>query len=221
MSLWNTAQALGLRCRVVPIMPGSRVHEEADSFRFEISDEDERPYYFFQSRFQGFARGRLVAEHDEKDTWGHPLPEDKVTWLNSNGDVSAGADFREVQTAHPTVSLRIIAYHKYVSLTLTLTLLQHGNEPGIGIDYTRAAMLIGIPPYLERGSGTAQSEFFWEGMESDGTDDDEYVYERSTSGCSSDDEVDYEYDEGSAEDDGDEDDEGKEEQMGQESNVVV
>lgn len=188
MSLWNTAQALGWRRRVVPIMAGSRVHEEADPDRFEVSDEDERPYHFFQSRFQGFACGRLVAEHDDKDTWGHPLPEDKVMWLNSNGDVSSETkQFREVQTAHPTVSSRIITDH---SRTLTLTLPQYGNEPGIGIDYTRAAMLIGIPPYRERGSGTTQSELFWEGMESDGTEDDEYVYEKSTSGCSSDDEMD-------------------------------
>lgn len=93
-------------------------------------------------------------------------------------------------------------------------MLLYGNEPGIGIDYTRAAMFIGIPPYRERGSGMTQSEIFWEGMESDGTDNDEYVYEKSTSGYSSDDVMDYEYDEGSVDDGGEEDDEGDEGQIG-------
>lgn len=58
-------------------------------------------------------------------------------------------------------------------------------------------MLIRIPPYHERGSSAAESEFFWEGIGSDITDDDDYVYEESTSNNSSD-EVDYEYDEGDA-----------------------
>jgi hypothetical protein len=85
----------------------------------------------------------------------------------------------------------------------------------MGIDYTRAAMFIGIPPYHERGSGTTKSKFFWEGMDSDATEDDDYVYEQSTSIYSSDDEMDYEYDEGSVGDEGSEHDEGHKEQVGQ------
>jgi hypothetical protein len=87
MSLWNTAQALGLRCKVVPIMRGSRVYEEEDPYRMDNDDEEEhdkRPYHLFQSKFQPFARGDMVTEDDEKDTWGHKLPENKVTWLKSN-----------------------------------------------------------------------------------------------------------------------------------------
>lgn len=104
MSFWNTAQALGLVCRVVPIMPGSRVYEKKNPYRSESDDEDDddRPYHLFKTKFQPFARSDMVTERDGKDTWGHKLPEEKVTWLNSNGD------FREVQTAHPTVSPQTI-----------------------------------------------------------------------------------------------------------------
>jgi hypothetical protein len=84
----------------------------------------------------------------------------------------------------------------------------------MGIDYTRAAML-GIPPYHERGSGTTQSDFLWEDMDSDATEDDEYINEESPFNYSSEDEMDYEYDEGSVDDEGSEDDEGHKEQVGQ------
>lgn len=73
-------------------------------------------------------------------------------------------------------------------------------------------MLIPIPPYRERVSGTAESEFLWEGINSDCTEDDEYVFDESTSNCSSDNEMNYEYDEGDAEED--EVDGGDEEQTG-------
>jgi hypothetical protein len=57
---------------------------------------------------------------------------------------------------------------------LILTVLQYGNEPGIGIDYTRAATLIRIPPYRERGSGMTGSKTFWEDIKSDPGEDDSY-----------------------------------------------
>ena len=97
-----------MRCKVVPIMHGSRVYEKEDPYAVENDDEeeyDERPYHLFQSKFQPFARGRMVTEHDEKDTWGHTLPEDEVTWLKRNDGAWAETEkLREVQTAHPTVS---------------------------------------------------------------------------------------------------------------------
>lgn len=114
--------------------------------------------------------------------------------------------------------------HRWVFCGSTLTFIQYGNvrnEPGMGIDCTRAAMLIRIPPYHERGSGKTQLEFFWEGMESDATDDDEYVNEENPFSYSSGDEMDYEYDEGRAEDEDDEDDEGNEARPSHENDIAA
>lgn len=99
---------------------------------------------------------------------------------------------------------------------MILTFLQYGNEPGIGIDYTRAAMLIRIPPYRERGSGTTESKTFWEDIKSDPGEDDDYPYDDSDFSYPTDDEMEYEYDD---DDEDDEDEEDGEEQTGQESTV--
>jgi len=93
MSLWNTARALDLQCRVVPIMPGP-----------DYYDEDEGYCHLFESKFERFGRGRDMGDYGD-DSWGQKLPEWKVTWLNDKGDKSAKAKkFREVQTAYMTVS---------------------------------------------------------------------------------------------------------------------
>ncbi|GAB7332510.1 hypothetical protein MBLNU13_g04301t2 [Cladosporium sp. NU13] len=119
-------------------------------------------------RFQRLSRGDLVDEDDEKDLWAYWLPGHKVLWLTNNGYSSTEAKkLLEVQVTYPT----------------------YGNEPDIGFEYTHAAMLIPIPPYRERVSGTTKSEFFWEGIDSDCTEDDEYVFDESTSNCSSDNEM--------------------------------
>jgi len=103
MSLWNTAQALGLECEVVPIMVESRAHDEEEG-PYCRDNYDESPYHLFKPNFQRPTRSRLVTEHDTTDSWGCKLPDHKVTWLNENGDASAGAEeFREAQMAYPTV----------------------------------------------------------------------------------------------------------------------
>ena len=56
-----------------------------------------------------------------------------------------------------------------LSQDLGLTSFQYGNQPSLGIDYTRAAMFIRIPPYHERSSdsaGKSQPKSIWEGIPS-------------------------------------------------------
>jgi hypothetical protein len=98
-------------------MPGSRVHEKKDPYRSESDDQDDRPYHLFQSKFPPFARGGMMTEHDEKDTWGHKLPEHQMKWLNSSGD------FREIPTAYPTVSSHTVMFHVWVFRRFKLTFL--------------------------------------------------------------------------------------------------
>ena len=108
MSLWNTAQALGLKCRVVPIMPGSRYYYD-----------DEGPSHRFASNFHQFIGG---GPYDEEEAWGQNVPENKVTWLNDNGDASAEAKrFREVQLAYMTVGLQAITNLRFTFCDLILT----------------------------------------------------------------------------------------------------
>jgi hypothetical protein len=63
MSLWNTARALDLKCKVVHIMPGSDYH-----------DEDEGYCHLFQSKFERFGCGQDMGDYGE-DSWGQKLPE--------------------------------------------------------------------------------------------------------------------------------------------------
>lgn len=94
MSLWNTAQALDLRCRVVPIM---------------VHNYKRRSFGLFRPKFERLSRGHLVDEDDEKQLWGHCVPGHKVKWLNDDGYVSAeGEKMREVQKAYPTVRQTMI-----------------------------------------------------------------------------------------------------------------
>lgn len=58
--------------------------------------------------------------------------------------------------------------------------IQHGNEPSIDILYSRAAMLIRVPPYADRNSGKPAPKSIYEGIKSDGQhgyDDDDYDYD--------------------------------------------
>src|ERR1700712_15297 len=73
-----------------------------------------------------------------------------------------------------TVSLQAMTSLQFTLCNLILTFFQYGNEPGIGIDYTRAAMLIRIPPYHERGSGTTELKSIWEGIKRDPSEYDGY-----------------------------------------------
>lgn len=95
---------------------------------------------------------------------------------------------------------------------MILTLLQYGNEPSIGINYTRAAMLIRIPPYHERYAGKAEPESIWEGIKLDpadyadyGDDSDAFEYSSYEESGEEEDEDEDEEEEGEDEDDEDED----------------
>lgn len=98
---------------------------------------------------------------------------------------------------------------------MILTLLQYGNEPGIGINYTRAAMLIRIPPYNERYAGRAEPKSIWEGIKLDPADyadygDDSDAFEYSSyeeSGEEDEEENEEDEDEDDEDEDADEDDE--------------
>lgn len=70
--------------------------------------------------------------------------------------------FKELQMAYMTVSLE-----GERPLQTPLTCWQYGNEPGIGINYTRAAMLIRIPPFLQRPEKTLPKSF-WSGIKRSG-----------------------------------------------------
>lgn len=112
MSLWSNAQELGLRCRVVPIMPGLETH-----------GYKKKHFRLFQSRFQRLSRGDLVDEDDEKDSWGHWLPGHKVLWLTNNGYSSTEAKkLLEVQVTYPTVR-QIIVNPRWGFRRLILTYL--------------------------------------------------------------------------------------------------
>lgn len=50
---------------------------------------------------------------------------------------------------------------------LQMAYMTYGNEPGIGINYTRAAMLIRIPPFLQRPEKTLPKSF-WSGIKRSG-----------------------------------------------------
>lgn len=112
MSLWNTAQALGLQCQVVPIM--------STPYRWD------EVVHLYQSKFGTFNDNSSGShELDEYGPyWGHKLPEESVTWLNSkdvdkedeednstkksakkSDDESKAKSLKEVQMAYMTVSL--------------------------------------------------------------------------------------------------------------------
>jgi hypothetical protein len=101
MSLWNTALALGLKNKVVPIMANDWGWNENNDSRHQ-----------YQSNFDVF-NGSNSRIHDEQD-WGAGIPEPMVTWLNATSGTSAKSakgegkpkakTFKEVQAAYMTVS---------------------------------------------------------------------------------------------------------------------
>lgn len=107
MSLWNTSQALGLKCTVVPIMTSPY-----------SSDYRDGPVYVCEPAFRTFNGPRLGGfEMDEGISWGREMPESKLTWLNADqkekksdegGEEQAQKkptpSFKEVQLAYMTVS---------------------------------------------------------------------------------------------------------------------
>ncbi|OAL43424.1 hypothetical protein IQ07DRAFT_579984 [Pyrenochaeta sp. DS3sAY3a] len=111
--------------------------------------DDDRNVYLAGSKFMPFNEcknrsGNLDPE--EGIRFGSEIPSRKTTWLNSQAQ---GGD-QQAQMAYMT----------------------YGNEPGIAIHYSRAAMLVRIPPYLKRPEAERPKKFY-EGI--DGYDsDDEY-----------------------------------------------
>ncbi|KAK4506478.1 hypothetical protein PRZ48_000210 [Zasmidium cellare] len=177
MSLYETARALGLWCKLGPIITTDWGYDDESSHRFD--DE-----------FSGFNDcdsfgGNLDPEGGAG--FGYSLPEGMVTWVNpfpkkkGKGPVAEteAEKLKEAQMAYMT----------------------YGNEPGIDIWYSRAVMLIRVPPFRLRGSENPKN--FWSRIRDDWAEDDEYY--------DFDDCEDYEGYHGYTEDEDDEDDSGEEE----------
>lgn len=80
MSLWNTAQALGLKCLAVPIMTisswrGNGLRVAEPTFR----------------TFNGPSSGDFSLDVNGPD-WGQKMPESKITWLNDASEDAGGED---------------------------------------------------------------------------------------------------------------------------------
>jgi hypothetical protein len=207
MSLWNTARALGLMNRVVPIM----------YFDWDWN-EDEDSRHQFESKFDVFNGGNQRT-HDEED-WGSWIPGRIVTWLNATSDKPAKSakgegkpkpKFKEVQAAYMTVSPQLLTAMRTIQAIDSDIFSQYSNEPGIGIDYTRAAMPIRIPLYHERYHDTAAPKSIREGIKLDPAeygdyDDDDEAFSYSSYEESAD-----EVDEMETEDDGSEEHDDEEE----------
>lgn len=75
MSLWNTAKALDLKSRVVPVMTTN------------YSYYHDGVAHLVQPAFHPFNGGGTGSfEFSEMGArWGNEMPEDKVTWLNESG----------------------------------------------------------------------------------------------------------------------------------------
>jgi hypothetical protein len=102
MSLWSTAQALGLKCEVRPIMSNT------DRYRDPVTQR----YYHAFHPFENESSGGYMFEERERPEWGDQVPEEIVTWLNDkghslakiSGERSKGKNFEEVEMAYITVS---------------------------------------------------------------------------------------------------------------------
>jgi len=110
MSLWNTAQALDLQCQVVPIMSTPYGWNEV--------------VHLYHPKFGTFndkSSGSFALD-EYGPYWGHKVPEEVVTWLNSEGvdkedkedkstkksddeSKTKSKSLKEVQKAYMTVSL--------------------------------------------------------------------------------------------------------------------
>ncbi len=99
---------------------------------------------------------------------------------------------------------KLLVFH---AICFPADIFQYGNEPGIDIHYSRAAMLIRIPPYKERYDELQPPKSIWAGIRDDYEEDGDFNYERYDDGVSDDFYDDDESMESYDEDDGDEDDE--------------
>ncbi|SMR46687.1 unnamed protein product [Zymoseptoria tritici ST99CH_1A5] len=81
MSLYETAVALGLQCKLVPVIPDG--HYGYDGKRDA-----------FEQTFGPFESGE-IHECDDSEMWGQPLPDSNLTWINP-----MKKDLKEVQAAY-------------------------------------------------------------------------------------------------------------------------
>lgn len=108
MSLYNTAQALGLKCRIVPVMSLPNYGDEQPTHIYEPT----------LRTFNGGASGDFTLD-EYGPYWGYEMPESKITWLNAadekregrkgknkddDGQKSNEVKHKEVQMAFMTVS---------------------------------------------------------------------------------------------------------------------
>lgn len=90
MSVFETMRALGLQCRLVPVV-------------ISVNGEELTTGYFCQLNegFQdngGYLGPGPYDDDDDDEGWGSVMPERKITWLND--DPQQG---NELQVARPTV----------------------------------------------------------------------------------------------------------------------
>ena len=110
MSLWSTAQSLGLKCVAVPIMT--------------LASYFDGDTHVFEPRFRTFngATSGNVALDECGPYWGYEMPEGKITWLNDAPKMQEGekdkskgkgkkSPLEEVQMAF--LSVRCRADHRY------------------------------------------------------------------------------------------------------------
>jgi hypothetical protein len=88
MSLYETAIALGLKCRVVPV--GSKPEYD--------HEEGGKVDMFAPGRFGPLLTGER-GEYYEVGDWGRPMPQGRYTWVNPQTK-----DLNEAQTAYVVVS---------------------------------------------------------------------------------------------------------------------
>jgi hypothetical protein len=88
MSLYETAIALGLKCRVVPV--GSKPEYD--------HEEGGKVDMFAPGRFGPLLTGER-GEYSEGGDWGRPMPQGRYTWVNPQTK-----DLNEAQTAYVVVS---------------------------------------------------------------------------------------------------------------------
>jgi hypothetical protein len=94
MSLLNTAEALGLKCKLVPVMEHEHYGDGGDVVVRLYKNS------FEMMRDGGDYEGFLLDE-ENYTRWGEKLPKGQITWLwHGNSGES------EAQVIHPTVTFR-------------------------------------------------------------------------------------------------------------------
>lgn len=152
MSLYETGRALNLHMELIPVI--AHYYDEYDNDR----DEHKAGTRLLANRtFCDFNQGQNESENIQKHEydagWGAELPSGMITWINE-----------------PPVEENVEAQMAYIT---------YGNEAGLGIRYSQAAMLIRIPPTELRGEvGDVHSrpEDFWKGIDDDDNHKDEEMY---------------------------------------------